>query len=179
MIEGGTNGSNTQIGNKFKDDMFIKIQENIKKSYSIQEYPNEISKQIIDHYRGIIGYIFKEQKFYNFFNINWENKISKQLLPDICIFINGTIFIIECKFQQVGGSVDEKLQTCDFKKKQYEKLMFGSNIKVEYIYMLNNYFNDPKYKDVLDYIKSVKCYYYFENQIDILIDNIIKFGVLY
>ena len=69
MIEGGINGSNTQIGNKFKDDMFIKIQENIKKSYSIQEYPNGISKQIIDHYRGIIGYIFTEERFYNFFNI--------------------------------------------------------------------------------------------------------------
>ena len=68
MIEGGINGSNTQIGNKFKDDMFIKIQENIKKSYSIQEYPNGISKQIIDGYRNItVGYIFTEQKFYNFF----------------------------------------------------------------------------------------------------------------
>ena len=69
MIEGGTNGSNTQIGNKFKDKMFSKILENINKSYLIQESLNGISKQIIDHYRGIIGYIFKEQKFYNFFRI--------------------------------------------------------------------------------------------------------------
>ena len=51
--------------------------------------------------------------------------ISKKLLPDDCIFviINNTLFIIECKFQQVAGSVDEKLQTCDFKKKQYQKLL--------------------------------------------------------
>ena len=179
MIKGGIDGSNTQTGNKFKNDMFFKVLENINKNYRIQESPDKVSKQIINNYQNIIGYIFTEERFYNFFKINWENKISKQLRPDICIFINGTIFIIECKFQQVGGSVDEKLQTCDFKKKQYEKLMFGSNIKVEYVYVLNSYFNDSKYKDVLDYIKSVKCYYYFENQIDILIDNIIKFGVLY
>ena len=103
MRKGGIDGSNTQIGNKFKDKMFSKILENINKSYLIQESLNGISKQIIDGYRDItVGYIFTEQKFYNFFNINWENKITKQLLPDICIFINGTVFIIECKFHHVS-----------------------------------------------------------------------------
>jgi len=166
-------------GNEFKNkvlDSILKYLQNFR--YNINE--EEKILFINDNYTYTCkGCILGERNFYNYFNINWENKISKQLRPDICIFINGTIFIIECKFQQVDGSVDEKLQTCDFKKKQYEKLMFGSNIKVEYVYVLNNYFYNPKYKDVLDYIKSVKCYYYFENQIDILIDNIIKFGVLY
>ena len=54
------------------------------------------------------------------------------------------MFIIECKHQEVAGSVDEKLQTCDFKKKQYKKLMAPANI------------------DVLNYIHSVGCDYYFE-----------------
>ena len=152
MIKGGIDGSNTQTGNKFKNDMFFKVLENINKNYRIQESPDKVSKQIINNYQNIIGYIFTEERFYNFFKINWENKISKQLRPDICIFINGTIFIIECKFQQVGGSVDEKLQTCDFKKKQYEKLMFGSNIKVEYVYVLNNYFYDER-----DSFRLEKC----------------------
>lgn len=42
----------------------------------------------------------------------------KKLLPDdsIYVILNNTFFIIECKYQQVGGSVDEKLQTCDFKR---------------------------------------------------------------
>lgn len=31
--------------------------------------------------------------------------------------------MIEYKFQKDAGSVDEKLQTCDLKKKQYKKLL--------------------------------------------------------
>ncbi len=30
--------------------------------------------------------------------------------------MNNILFIIECKHQEVAGSVDEKLQTYDFKK---------------------------------------------------------------
>ena len=76
--------------------------------------------------------------------------------------LNNILFIIECKHQEVAGSVDEKLQTCDFKKKQYQKLMSQANIDVEYIYLLDDWFRDPKYKDVLDYIHSAGCDYYFE-----------------
>ena len=66
------------------------------------------------------------------------------------------------KFQKVAGSVDEKLQTCDFKKKQYQKLLSRLNIEVEYVYILSNWFKKPEYKDVLNYILSVNCQYYFE-----------------
>ena len=158
MIKGGVDGSSTQVGNKFEDDVLNKIcQSIINKGYQIDNIGN-----ILNLCQEKKGNIIREQKFYKFFNINWEEKISKELRPDIGILINGTFFIIECKYQGVSGSVDEKLQTCDFKKKQYEKLMFGSNIKIEYVYVLNEYFKDPKYKDVLEYIKSVKCYYYFD-----------------
>ena len=90
--------------------------------------------------------------------------MSKQLLPDNCIFVlrNNILFIIECKHQEVEGSVDEKLQTCDFKKKQYKKLMSAANIDIQYIYLLDNWFRNEKYRDVLDYIHSVGCDYYFE-----------------
>ncbi len=71
------------------------------------------------------------------------------------------MFIIEVKYQEVEGSVDEKLQTCDFKRKQYIKLLSPLNMEVEYIYILNDWFRNPKYKDVLDYIISVNCKYYF------------------
>ena len=43
-----------------------------------------------------------------------------------------TLFIIEVKYQQLAGSVDEKLQTCDFKRKQYLKLVNYLGLKVEY-----------------------------------------------
>ena len=71
------------------------------------------------------------------------------------------MFILELKFQQIAGSVDEKLQTCDFKKKQYRKLLAPLNFEVEYFYILNDWFRKPEYKDVLDYVISVGCQYYF------------------
>ena len=69
--------------------------------------------------------------------------------------------IIEVKHQEVKGSVDEKLQTCDFKKKQYIKLFSELNYKVEYIYILSDWFRKECYKDVRDYIISVGCHYYY------------------
>jgi hypothetical protein len=96
--------------------------------------------------------------------IDYKTVISKKLLPDEALYvvINNTLYIIEVKFQEVAGSVDEKLQTCDFKKKQYKKLFAPLNIEVEYIYILSDWFRKPEYKDVLDYIISVQCQYYFE-----------------
>ncbi len=35
-------------------------------------------------------------------------------------------------------------------------------MEVEYIYLLSEWFKKPEYKDVLDYIISVRCSYYFE-----------------
>lgn len=90
--------------------------------------------------------------------------VSKLLLPDEAILVNNTIYIIEKKFQSGAGSVDEKLQTCDFKKKQYTKLFKPLGISVEYIYVLSDWFKQAEYKDVHAYIRDVGCRYYF-NQI--------------
>jgi hypothetical protein len=65
------------------------------------------------------------------------------------------------KFQEVAGSVDEKLQTCDFKNKQYTKLLSPLGISVKYTYILSDWFKDQSYKDVLEYVRSVGCYYFF------------------
>ena len=40
--------------------------------------------------------------------------------------------------------------------------MAPANIDVKYIYLLDDWFKQPCYKDVLDYIQSVDCDYYFE-----------------
>jgi hypothetical protein len=79
----------------------------------------------------------------------------------LLVIVRETLFIIEVKYQQVAGSVDEKLQTCDFKRKQYVKLVAPLGLKVEYVYVLNDWFKNPSYKDVLDYINSVNCHYKF------------------
>ena len=92
-----------------------------------------------------------------------ELLISRKLLPDNAIFVNQrqTLLIIKVKYQQVSGSVDDKLQTCDFKRKQYVKLVSPLDLKVDYVYVLNDWFKDPSYKDVQDYIHSINCYYKF------------------
>jgi len=95
--------------------------------------------------------------------IDYKKIISKKLLPDeaILILTNKILFIIEIKFQEVTGSVDEKLQTCDFKNKQYNKLLAPLGISVKYTYVLSDWFKQPQYKDVLEFIKDVGCHCYF------------------
>ena len=96
--------------------------------------------------------------------IDYTKLISKRLLPDDAILVHktNTLFIIEKKFQSSAGSVDEKLQTCDFKKKQYTKLLRPLKIKVEYCYFLCEWFKQDEYRDVKEYIESVGCRYFFD-----------------
>ena len=97
--------------------------------------------------------------------INYKTLISKKLLPDnaIYVIVKNTMYIIEIKYQEVAGSVDEKLQTCDFKKKQYERLLRPLKLIVEYCYVLRwEWFWKPEYKDVLNYIQAVWCKYFFD-----------------
>lgn len=92
--------------------------------------------------------------------VNYQDILSKKLLPDEALLVNNTLYLIEKKYQNVSGSVDEKLQTCDFKKKQYTRLLMPLDIKVEYYYLLNDWFDQPCYKDVFDCIESVGCQYF-------------------
>ena len=161
MIKGGKGGGNTRTGLVFEGKTDLSTFLSLQPHYSISGH------DVI--YNSLkVAEVYKKHDFYNIFlkklNIDWKKHISKKLLPDDSIFVllNNTLFIIECKHQQVSGSVDEKLQTCDFKKKQYKKLMSSANIEVEYLYLLDDWFRDEKYKDVLDYIQSVGCDYYFE-----------------
>ncbi len=161
MIEKGKGGANTQTGLKFERKIDILTLLSKTKGYTVQ-HGNTIlfnGKEVAKSYRknGLYKYL-ESQK------VDYKKIISKKLLPDeaLYVIVNNTLFIIEMKFQKVAGSVDEKLQTCDFKKKQYKKLMSALNIEVEYIYILSDWFKHPAYKDTLDYIISVGCQYYFE-----------------
>lgn len=160
MIFGGKGGGNTQTGLIFEGKTDLSTFLNSQNGYSVQN-------GIVYYKDEVVARIFKKHGFYKLLaenDIDWKSLISKKLLPDDSIFVivANTMFIIECKFQQVPGSVDEKLQTCDFKKKQYQKLLSKVNIDVEYIYLLSDWYRNPSYKDVLDYIHSVHCYYFFE-----------------
>ena len=160
MIKGGKGGGNTKTGLVFEGKTDLATFLNSQDGY-------EVRGENVFYNNKQVARVFKKEGFYRFLSelgIDWTKYISKKLLPDNCLYviINNILFVIECKFQQVAGSVDEKLQTCDFKKKQYQKLLAPANIDVEYVYLLSNWFRDKKYKDVLDYIISVRCQYYFE-----------------
>lgn len=113
----------------------------------------------------LLGYSKSKHAFIRFLeakNVDL-NVNSDKLLPDDA-FINvrnSTVYIIEKKFQSVSGSVDEKLQTCLYKKRQYYKLVSQLGYDIAYTYVLSDWFKNPKYYDVREFIKDVGCYYFF------------------
>lgn len=124
---------------------------------------SEIGEVYCNH--RLIGYSKAKYKFRKFLEINGVDLSvnSDVLLPDDA-FINidnKTVYIIEKKFQKGSGSVAEKIQTCEYKKMQYFKLVKQMNYNVEYVYILNDFFDDPKFNNVLEFIRSKGCYYYF------------------
>ena len=159
MIKGGTGGGNTLTGLNFESERDILALLSKTSGYSVKG--NAIffnDKEVAQSYRKHRLYKYLESR-----GVDYRKILSKKLLPDeaLYVIVNNTLFIVEVKFQEVSGSVDEKLQTCDFKRKQYKKLMASLNIEVEYIYILSDWFRDPGYKDTLDYVVSVGCQYYF------------------
>lgn len=155
----GVGGGNTITGLNFEKERDILEILKKAKDYSVKGH--------IIYYRDKeVAHSYRKQGLYKLLaekKVDWRKLVSKRLFPDEALYViaNNTLFIIEMKFQKVAGSVDEKLQTCDFKKKQYRKLMASLNIDVEYIYILNDWFKNPAYKDTLDYVISVGCQYYF------------------
>ena len=160
MISKGKGGANTKTGLVFEGKTDLATFLHSKNGY-------KVNGEKVFYKDELVARIFKKSGFYKFLEsqgVKHSEILSKKLLPDeaLYVIVNNTMYILELKFQIVAGSVDEKLQTCDFKKKQYQKLLFRANIEVEYIYLLGEWFKHPSYKDVLDYIISVGCHFYFE-----------------
>ena len=158
MKKGGVGGANTLTGLRFEER--ISLRTAISQLSGFEVIGDEVC------FNGEkVAHLFTKHKLYKNLlelrGINHTTFISKKLLPDEAILVENTLFIVEMKFQFVAGSVDEKLQTCHFKKRQYTKLFSKTDIDVEYIYVLNDWFRKPEYKDVLEYIKDVGCYYFF------------------
>ena len=165
MKERGIGGGNTITGLNFERTVDFQELLAAKPGYGIKEIPGKAGKGVF--FEGEpVARCFRKNGFYKYLDendVDWHALLSKKLLPDdaLLVIVRETLFIIEVKYQQVAGSVDEKLQTCDFKRKQYQKLTNKLGLKVEYVYVLNDWFKDPAYKDVLDYINSVNCHYRF------------------
>ncbi|PNV83660.1 MAG: hypothetical protein C0627_03740 [Sulfurimonas sp.] len=172
MIRGGIGGGNTQTGIHFEGivDIVTYLQNDVEGYSCIQKSLNSKRQSMgFDiYYNGqLVAESFKKHELYRYLDyigVDWKNILSKRLLPDDAIYVinNNVVFIIEVKYQEVGGSVDEKLQTCGFKLNQYRRLFAPLNHNVEYIYILNDWFRKREYQDTLDYIISMNCKYYFE-----------------
>jgi hypothetical protein len=165
MKKDGIGGANTLTGLVFEGKTDLETFLNKQKGYKSTKNENGFTEVFFNE--KSVAYIFKKHDLYRFLDsrgVDWKAILSKKLLPDdsIYVIVNNLLYIIEIKYQQVAGSTDEKLQTCDFKKKQYKKLLAPLNIDVEYIYLLSDWFKKPEYKDALNYIISVGCSYYFE-----------------
>ena len=165
MKEHGIGGGNTITGLNFERTVDFQELLASKPGYEIREIPGKAGKGVF--FEGeLVARCFRKNGFYKYLDendVDWHSILSKKLLPDdaLVVIVRETLFIIEVKYQQVAGSVDEKLQTCDFKRKQYVKLVSKLGLKVEYVYVLNDWFKNPAYKDVLDYVNSVNCHYRF------------------
>jgi hypothetical protein len=159
MKTGGIGGANTQSGLHFekRSDLIAALTalpEFALDGHSILKNGEVVARNC----RKNLLYGFLKEE-----GADYTKILSKKLLPDEAIYVPAQkkLFIVELKFQQVAGSVDEKLQTCDFKKKQYTRLLEPLDVTVEYIYVLNDWFLKPEYRDVLNYIQSVGCKHYF------------------
>ena len=156
---------NTITGIQFEKDVSLANRFRALPGYDVAD--SELAGLYVRYEGRVVERMFQKHEFYKFLEeegVEWRSLISRKLLPDDALLevVRDTLFIVEIKYQEVGGSVDEKLQTCDFKRKQYVKLTRQLNPRVEYVYVLSEWFKDTKYKDVLDYIYSVNCHYMFE-----------------
>lgn len=165
MKQGGKGGALTKTGLYFERKADLRVLLGAIDGYEVKGISGKAGKGIFFKSK-LVARSFQKNEYYTFLNeegIDWRTKLSKRLIPDdaLLIIVRETLFIIEIKTQKVAGSVDEKLQTCDFKRKQHQKLVLDIGLKVEYVYVLDEWFKQPSYKDVLEYISSVNCHYKF------------------
>lgn len=97
--------------------------------------------------------------------INPTDYLSWVFQPDEAYFLPKTneVIIYEKKAQHTSGSTDEKLGNCAWKIQEYKNLFSACGInKISYIYIFNDWFKQPRYKKLLNYIRSVNdCDYFF------------------
>lgn len=154
--------ANTLSGLRFERKVdFQKLIDSIP-GYSVRKIPDKTGMGVFFENR-LVARCFRKYDFSEFLaesKVNWRQVLSEKLLPDdaLLVIVRETLFIIEVKCRQVAEYVYRKLQTCDFKRKQYMKLVAPLGLKVEYVYVLSNWFKKPEYKDVLNYIHSVNCH---------------------
>ena len=98
----------------------------------------------------LIGLYCPKYSFYKYFltpkGINWKDRISKQLLPDV-VFVNyqtNKIYFGDDKFQKGPGSADEKIETAHYKHYVLTTLCEDLGYDIDYFYLLSYWFLKKK-----------------------------------
>lgn len=85
--------------------------------------------------------------------------LSWMFEPDEAYYIPSTneVVIYEKKYQHVSGSADEKLAACQWKIQEYKDCFAAVGIPtVSYIYIFSKWFSKPRYRKLLNFIRSVE-----------------------
>lgn len=164
MRKDGKGGANTKTGAVFEVKSILQAAIKNLPDYEVRQAKIGVA---ILYKRSVVAHSYKQHDLYKFLesqNVNYKEYISAKLLPDDAIIVvdSSRVTIVEIKYQETPGSVDEKPQTADFKKRQYEKLFAPLKYEVAFVYVFSTWFKDKRYKDMLEYVKSVGCDYYFE-----------------
>ena len=144
----GAGGSNTN-GNGLPYEIKTDLSTHFKNLENGKIKFNEFDKEFIRCSKGELFYKLKNDVDYN------VKKGHGCKSPDECYIDeeNKIVFDIEKKFQQVNGSVCEKIQTADFKRKNISKVL-GNKYKIVYIYCLSDWFKD-NCKAELEYLEEI------------------------
>lgn len=160
MKENGSGGANTNLNGldfEQRTDLRDHLEKDFNGRYILREYPiskeNRVKSQSKDHHFLVydrnrqenIGVITKQFQFYNVLKQVYgiENIHHKFWKPDEAFFNfkRRTVFIVEKKYQNGPGSVDEKLFGFNAKRVLYQELfnrqMNEPVIPVEFIALFN------------------------------------------
>ncbi len=168
MIEGGTGGANTNLtGLRFEKDTDL-AEALIALGYLVKG--EEVTED-----NTLFCLLMRKRGLYRFLrrkNVDYLDYMSNMMEPDECAYFPASnhFLIVEKKWQEKSGSVDEKLAACDFKLRRYRRLFSSIGAGVTMVYLLNDYFKQDKYRDVINYMTESGCEVHFkELPLEILI----------
>lgn len=188
MKKNGTGGANTNAhGLKFEDktSLAARIDRDLSDKYELKRHdPNsKKSPQAVDVIRKedqkLIGVLAAKGRFYDLLKerYNLENVDSKEWYPDEAFFNfeTNTVYIIEKKWQQTNGSVDEKLLGFPNKRLLYQKIFnqlskepkvtveFGGLFGPSSWWLKNDGVSVERYRDTFDILRMEGVRVFFDD----------------
>lgn len=169
MKKDGKGGANTnKTGLRFEDETELSVVIADSSNYILKEIKFNDKRSIrgFEVYRNssegevLVGKLMPKTRFYDFLlELEVTNTNSKFWQPDE-VFINyenSTVYIVEKKWQETEGSVDEKLLGLGNKRRLYQRLLDKSEppFAVQFIFLGNsNFFNKPRYRDTFEILRG-------------------------